>query len=248
MRPAPLLFAVVAAAIAIPAFASLALAKPAKASGETGITGMWILEAKDFSRDLKLPLTEAALNVQKADRAAVASGEVIGQNGKRCLPAGVPTIMANEFATEWLESPGRITIVNEDSPLVRSVYLDEKAHPKDMEPMWNGHSIGHWEGKGEGRTLVIDTVNFNDKAKLLGFIGVHSSTTHLVERYHLEAGGQKLVGTFTFEDPRYLTKPWTGVVHYKRLPPHSELWEYACEVGAEGWAERFKGDPAAKAQ
>ena len=94
---------------------------------------------------------------------------------------------------------------------------------------------------------MIDTVNLNDKARVLGFIGVHSSTTHLVERYQVVNGGKTLVGTFTFEDPRYLTKPWTGVVHYRRLPPHSELWEYACEVGGEGWSERFKGDPAAKA-
>jgi hypothetical protein len=239
IRPLPLL--ALAAAIA----AGPALAKAAKPAGETGFTGMWVMEKRDFDRTLKLPLTEAGLKAQQADRAAIAAGDVIGT--KTCSPAGVPTIMANEFATEWLESPGRITIVNEDSPLVRSVYLDEKEHPKDLEPMWNGHSIGHWQGKGSARVLVVDTVNFNDKAKLLGFMGVHSSTTHLVERYHLEAGGQKMIGEFTFEDPRYLTKTWTGVVHYRRLPPHSELWEYACEIGAEGWTERFKGDPAAKA-
>ncbi len=235
----PLLFA--AALLA----AGPALARTA-APAETGLTGMWILEAKDFGKDRALPLTDAARKVQDDARKAVAAGNVIGENGKKCLPEGVPTMMANEFATEFLESPGRITIVNEASPLVRSVYMDETAHTAGLEPSWNGHSIGHWEGKGPGRTLVIDTVNFNDKANLLGFIGVHSSTTHLVERYRLENGGKALVGEFTFTDPRYLTKPWVGVVHYKRLPPHSELWEYACEVGGEGWADRFKGDPGAK--
>ena len=239
-RTESLLVLFVAAALAAPAGA-----KPAAAAA--GLTGMWLLEAKDFGRDQKLPLTEAGQKVQEEQRKGVAAGNVIFDSQKKCLPDGVPTMMANEFATEFLETPGRVTIVNEASSLVRSVYLDEKTHQQQQEPMWNGHSIGRWEGKGAQRTLVIDTVNFNDKARLLGFIGVHSSTTHLVERYRLTDGGKHLIGEFTFEDPRYLTKPWTGVVHYKRLPPRSELWEYACEVGAEGWSERFKGDPAAKA-
>ena len=245
IRPLPPLLAAAAGLVML--VGAGAFAKPAKAPAETGLTGMWFLDSKDFGRDQKLPLTPAGLKLQQDQRNEIASGAVISENGKKCLPAGVPTIMANEFATEFLETPGRVTIINEDSPLVRSVYLDETEHTKNLEPSWNGHSIGHWEGKGAGRTLVIDTVNLNDKARVLGFIGVHSSTTHLVERYQVVNGGKTLVGTFTFEDPRYLTKPWTGVVHYRRLPPHSELWEYACEVGGEGWSERFKGDPAAKA-
>ncbi len=58
----------------------------------------------------------------------------------------------------------------------------------------------------------------------------------------MEADGQHMTGELIFEDSRYLTRPWTVTVHYKRLPPHSELWEYACEVGGEGWSDRFKGD------
>jgi hypothetical protein len=230
------------------AAALLATTAPAyakTASGRApGLTGMWLLEAKDFGKERTLPLTDAAKKVQADARKAIEAGDVIGN--KSCAPNGVPTMMANEFATEFLETPGRVTIVNEASPLVRSVYLNRTRHTEGLEPSWNGHSIGHWEGQGATRTLVIDTVNFNDKANLLGFIGVHSSTTHLVERYHLEDGGKHLVGEFTFTDPRYLTKPWVGVVHYKRLPQDAELWEYACEVGG-GWQERFKGDPAGKA-
>lgn len=208
----------------------------------TSLTGMWLLDGKDFGRDLKLPLTPDAQKVRDDERKAVAAGDVIGAGGKQCAPTGMPSMMANEFALEILETPGRVTILNEASSIPRSVYLDETAHPKGLEPSWNGHSIGHWDGK----TLVVDTVNFNDKGNPFGFIGVRTSTTHLVERFHTESDGQTLVGEFTFEDPRLLTKPWTGVVHYKRLPPHSELWEYACEVGG-GWQERFKGDvPPAK--
>ena len=218
--------------------AALLLAGAASAQ-VTSLTGMWILDAKDFARDLKMPLTPLAQQIMDDRKKAVDAGDVIGS--KVCGPSGMPAMMANEFAVEILETPDRVTILNEAATVPRSIYLDEKTHPKGLEPAWNGHSIGHWEGK----TLVVDTVNFNDKTNPFGFIGVHSSTTHLVEKLHTENDGQTLIGEYTFEDPRLLTKAWTGVVHYKRLPPHSELWEYACEVGG-GWQERYQGDPAAK--
>ena len=205
----------------------------------TSLTGMWLVDAKDFGQERVMPLTPGAQKMLDDRKKAVDGGDVIGS--KVCGPTGMPSMMANEFAVEILETPERVTVLNEAATVPRSIYLDEKVHPKGAEPTWNGHSIGHWEGK----TLVVDTVNFNDKTNPFGFIGVHSSTTHLVERFHTEANGQALVGEFTFEDPRYLSKPWTGIVHYKRLPPHSELWEYACEMGG-GWQERFEGDPAAK--
>jgi len=48
-----------------------------------------------------------------------------------------------------------------------------------LGPSWMGDSIGHWEGD----TLVIDTVNLNDKT---GFDRVghpHSDALHIVERF-----------------------------------------------------------------
>ena len=226
--------------ILLGAGAALVLTSAASAQ-VTSLTGMWILEAKDFGRDAKMSYTPAAEAVRAAQRKSVEAGNVIFDTQKACLPDGVPNIMANEFALEFLETPGRVTILNEASTIPRSIYLDETAHTQGLEPSWNGHSIGHWEGK----TLVVDTVGFNDKAQVFSFLGVHSSTTHMVERFHVENNGQSLVGEYTFEDPRYLTKPWTGVVHYRRLPPHSEVWEYACETSG-GWQQRFEGDGAAK--
>ncbi len=227
-----------ARSVLLGAAAALTLAGAASAQ-VTSLTGMWILDGKDFGRELKMPLTPTAQKILDDRTKAIAGGDVLGS--KVCGPTGMPAMMANEFALEILETPDRVTMINEAATVPRSVYLDEKTHPTGLEPAWNGHSIGHYEGK----TLVIDTVNFNDKTNPFGFIGVHSSTTHLVERFHTEADGKTLVGEFTFEDPRLLTKAWTGVVHYKRLPPHSELWEYACEMGG-GWQERYQGDPAAK--
>ena len=218
-------------------------APPAHAAAPKAITGMWFLTPSEYERHEAMPLTPVGLRLQEANRQRREEQNVVlSDNGRNCLPIGMPTFMTNEFALEIVESPGRVTLLSENSSLPRSVYLDETAHTKGLEPSWNGHSIGHFEGK----VLVVDTVNFNDRITAIGTSGVHSPTTHLIERIYLK-DPDTLVDEMTFEDPTYLTKPWTNVHSYHRLPPHSELWEYACEVGAAGWSERYAGDPAAKA-
>ena len=42
---------------------------------------------------------------------------------------------------------------------VRQIFTDGRDHRTDLAPMWMGDSTGHWEGE----TLVVETVNFNDK-------------------------------------------------------------------------------------
>jgi hypothetical protein len=131
--------------------------------------------------------------------------------------------------------------VSEQSSLVRTIFLNKKTHPTDQDPSWNGHSVGHWEGK----TLVVDTVNLNDRTPHMPFVrAVVSLTTHITERYHVEDGGKTLVNVMTFDDPKVLAHPWTLTYKYHRAPVGTELWEYVCEVNAPGWSERFSGDPA----
>jgi hypothetical protein len=234
----------IAAVLGLAAVAAHA-AEPAThkpATAPKTIAGMWALTKSEFDRHEAMPLTPSALAMQETRRKSrEAGGEVLSASGKKCLPIGMPGFMTNEFALEVLTAADRVTLLSENSTLPRSVYLDEKKHPTDIEASWNGHSIGHWEGK----VLVVDTVNFNDRVGPVGNAGVHSPTTHLTERLYLK-DPDTLVDEMTFEDPNYLTKPWTNVRSYRRLPAHSELWEYACEVDAPGWSERFAGDPEAK--
>jgi hypothetical protein len=217
--------------------AEAATATPAKT-----LTGMWLVDPADYKRHETLPLKPEIVAAQDAQRkAASAIQQTLSDRSRKCLPSGMPGMMVNEFAIEFLQTPGRVTIISEDSPLPRSIYLNEKAHTPDLEPSWNGHSIGRFEGK----TLVVDTVNFNDRVGPVTGRGIHAPTTHLVERYYLK-DPDTLVGEMTFEDPHYLTKPWTTTHTYHRIKGPAELWEYACEADAPGWSERYAGDPAAK--
>ena len=158
------LFATAGLLLAGSGSAQAASAKP------PGLTGLWLLDQRtyDNQEDFKPPLKPEAQKIAAERRKArVDGGVVLSDNGKKCLPIGMPGMVTNEFALEFLETPGMVTVVSENSPLVRSIYVGMKAHPADLDPTWNGHSIGRWEGK----TLVVDTVGLNDRVSHLPFGG-----------------------------------------------------------------------------
>jgi len=84
----------------------------------------------------------------------------------------------------------------------RQIFMDGRAHPKDPDPTWYGHSVGHWEGD----TLVIDTVGYNDKF-WFDFRGhPHTEQLHTIERYTRKNLGT-LVNEITIDDPGAYSKP-----------------------------------------
>jgi hypothetical protein len=203
----------------------------------THIAGMWIQDNTSNGHPT-LPLTPLGQAAEAKEMANIAAGHVISDDERRCDPVGMPGFMTNEFALQILETPDRVVMVSEMSPLTRQIYLDKPQTGGTNGPMWNGHSVGKWEGD----TLVIDTVNFQAPDNPIVFGGLRSANLHLTERYHLENNGNELVGDMTFVDPKLLTKPYVTHLAFKRLPDDAELWEYACLVGDAAWAQRFPGD------
>jgi hypothetical protein len=105
----------------------------------------------------------------------------------------------------------------------RQIFMDGRAHPKDPNPTWYGHSVGHWEGDA----LVIDTVGFNDKF-WFDFVGhPHTEQLHTVERYTRKDLGT-LLEEVTIEDPQAYMRPFTINASH-RLLPGDELMEYICQ-------------------
>jgi hypothetical protein len=100
--------------------------------------------------------------------------------------------------------------------------MDGRAHPKDAEPTYMGHSTGKWEG----RTLVVDTVGFNDKTWLDPMGLPHSDAMHLTERIQ-RVNHDTLVDEYTIDDPKTYTKPWKAT-HTFILKPDWQIQEYVC--------------------
>ena len=122
-------------------------------------------------------------------------------NSGLCLPNGTPSNMG-PVAHEYLFSPGRVTILLEDSE-IRRIWTDGRPHVPDDEvnPSFSGDSIGHWEGK----TLVVDTINIFPEAQL--FIGQRvTEKTHVSER--IARVGDRIRIDTVVDDPELFTEPW----------------------------------------
>jgi len=130
-----------------------------------------------------------------------------------CLPAGVPGVMLHTILTEFLLTPGRVTMLFEDGE-VRRVYTNVATHPADMEPFalsYEGSSIGHWEGK----TLVVDTVSFPKGALFQNGTLLPTINSHYVERIFLRDHDHMEIDA-TLTDPAIFTRPYTTKLTYVR--------------------------------
>jgi hypothetical protein len=117
-------------------------------------------------------------------------------------------------------------IIYEFDHYVRQIYTDGRDHDKNLPASWMGDSIGHWEGD----TLVVDTINFNDKTWLDRGGHPHSDQLHLVERIH-RVPPDILKIDLTVEDPKAYTKTWTAALFFQ-LRPKWNLMEMVCEDNA----------------
>ena len=115
-----------------------------------------------------------------------------------------------------------VMISDDDSPGFHQIYLDGRSHPKEPDPLWYGHSVGHWEGD----TLVVDRVNFEEQVWLDQEAHPHSDQLHIVERYRRVDLGH-LETEVTVSDPGILVKPWT-MKRVSDLAQGEEIREFIC--------------------
>lgn len=139
-----------------------------------------------------------------------------------CLPHGVPRIMFVPLPMEIFQVPDKVLIYQEAGNQLRQIHMN-RDHLKDLDPTYNGDSIGKWDGA----TLVVDTVGFN-AITWLDHVGLpHTEALHVVERIR-RVDANKLIDDFTIEDPKAYTKPWTASQTYT-LKPGWEIAEYVCD-------------------
>ena len=127
-----------------------------------------------------------------------------------------------------------IMISDDDSPGFHQIYLDGRQHPKEPDPLWYGHSIGHWEGD----TLVVDRVNFEEKVWLDMGSHPHSDKLHVIERYRRPDLGH-LETEVTVEDPGVLARPY-ATKSVSELAQGEEIREFICPENNQD-VEHFVG-------
>jgi len=153
----------------------------------------------------------------------------------RCITRGVPAGMfpaGYNNAYQILQVPRSVVILYEMIHEARIIPLDGRPHLRASVKMWNGDSIGRWEGN----TLVVDTTNYNDK----GWIATSAATgrikgipqseaLHVVERF-TRVDRNTINYEVTINDPTFYTQPWKVAIPLTR-DPNYRIFEYACQEG-----------------
>jgi hypothetical protein len=146
-----------------------------------------------------------------------------------CMPPGMPSIMGvGQYPIEFLFTPGRVTVHLEAWMQWRNIYTDGRKHPEDLDPTFQGDSIGRWEGDA----LVVETVGVKANLALptatRGPVPAHSAKLRILERIRLDPkDATSLVVEMTLEDPEALAEPYKQTLAYKRDRDQA-LLEFVC--------------------
>ncbi len=144
----------------------------------------------------------------------------------RCKASGGARQFLTPYGVEIVELPEiqQVFIFDVGGPHTwRTVYMDGRTHPANLEPSYYGHSIGWWEGD----TLVIDSTGFNE-----GFWFDRDGLPHTEQLRTLERLTRTDHDTLRYEllvdDPGVYTAPWKGALNL-RWEGNTELFEYVCQ-------------------
>jgi hypothetical protein len=172
-------------------------------------------------RDLAPPELQPGAEKFKIDR----SGHFVGGRttlGTDCVPLGIPQTFVTPYPFQIVQKPNFLVMLFEYPNTFRFIPLDGRPHSADPDPTWMGESVGRWDGD----TLVVDTIGFNEKTEVSGFM--HTTALHVVERYRRVSAG--LEYNVTVEDPNVFRAPW---VFPSRVlpgrPDEERVDEFVCE-------------------
>jgi len=170
----------------------------------------------------KLGIVQVRRNQAQAD-SVLAESWLDYDSYERCIAREIPRTGGNNPGAQIVQSPGYVTIFYEAMHDSRIIPLDGRPHVGPSIHLWNGDSLGRWEGN----TLVVDTTNFSDKQT---FFGASQGSMHLIERF-TRIDAETINYEVTVDNPATWTKPWTFVLPWWKNPEYLELFEYACQEG-----------------
>jgi hypothetical protein len=128
----------------------------------------------------------------------------------RCAPGG-PTKSFMWHGYEIRQFPGYVLFLFDSG--TRIVHLARTEHLAANVKLWNGDSIGRWEGN----TLVVDVANNNSKSRFSRTGEFVSENARVQERFVFDPAGGRFTYEATYTDPTVLTRPFTVTIPHRRI-------------------------------
>jgi hypothetical protein len=171
------------------------------------------------------PLNGAGKAAYEKNRAGLRDGSIIDKARKVCTPDGLPRVLATPYPFTIYQVPaGQVTFVYEMNHQLRVIFIDKplpEAYRLLVEPLYNGHSVGHWDGD----TLVVESAGFNDRTFLDATGLPHTDEMRTTER--LRKLGSELEIVITIQDPALYERDWQARFVYQQRDD-IQLEDYSC--------------------
>ncbi len=171
----------------------------------------------------------------------------------RCITRGLPASMfpfMYNSGVEIMQAPGFVVVRLELIHETRIIPLDRRPRLSSAIRHWMGESRGRWEG----RTLVVETTNFNGRSPMTivgpGGNGIPTSESlRVVERF-TRVDDDTIDYEIRTEDPIVITQPWRAAFPLKRDSSYY-IYEYGCHEGNQAISNtlrnsRFLESPAVR--
>jgi hypothetical protein len=199
---------------------------PKLANGKTSIAGMWRHTRRANVTDPKvqagyvpeLPFTAWGKR-QWDNYDVVKHGDYAGS----CMPFGWSRTLYGPHPIQFIQDEDKLVMLAEQNTWFTIVYTDGRPHDKEIASTWDGDTVGHWEGD----KLVLETVNLNGYIKVDTIGHPYSSQLKITQTYLRPTFGT-MVHTWTVDDPKTYTRPWTVTDTWSLEPFNTKILEYAC--------------------
>jgi hypothetical protein len=190
---------------------------------------------KPFGLGQEAPLTPEYQAIFEANLKEQDEGGHGSVMWNRCLPNAMPAMMTVFQPMEIVVLP-EITyiMVNQTHDAHRRVYTDGRTWPADVEPSFEGYSIGNWiDEDGDGRYDVLEVETRHLKGPRVydaSGLPFHADNGTIVkERFFLDQSNHNVLYNQITTIDNALTRPWTVLKTYLRNPnPHPVWYEYVC--------------------
>ncbi len=211
-----------------------------RARPPAGVTGQGPFDPdRSWGRAQQAPLTpeyQAIFEASLADQAAGGQGLL---HGAKCLAVGMPAMMTLFRPMEIIVMPD-VTYIRIDHirDSRRRIYTDGRDWPKNVQPTFDGYSIGKWidtDGDGRFDTLDVETRNFKGpRAFEPSGLPLHEDNQTIVkERIYLDKADPDLLHNDMTVIDNALTRPWTVAKKYRRDKTEHPIWpEDMCVEGS----------------
>jgi hypothetical protein len=176
------------------------------------------------------PLTPEYQKVHEESMADQAQGGLGNYPTARCLPSGMPRLMALPVQEYVITPDTTYILIGHDTRRIFTDGRDWRDWPKNAEPTYDGYAIGKWideDGDGRYDVLEVETRGPFKGPRAYDATGLpldFDNQSTFKERFHLDKNDPNLLHDEITVFDHALTRPWSVDKTFRRNPNPRPNW------------------------